>query len=574
MITPDGTVKIMDFGIARVESMAGLTQAGDFIGTPRYISPEVALGRGADARSDIYAVGLLAYEMLAGEPPFEAENHLALLRKHVEVPPSPLRRVRKDVPAWLEAVVMRAIAKDPAQRFQTPAEMLAALATATPPSPRVSADEPEAGKGRRRRKRARAAILLLIGAVAAVALAVAALLVFGVGWGNDPSVVATEVGAGQTLVPEQTLGIVTMVVTNTPAQIVVATPTATLPPAPTHTATLPLAPTTPPTLPATATPTRQPTQPAMETPTVTPTDTPQPTDTATVKPTAQSQATAQPANTPAAPVSGRIAYSAQGYLHVADAATGRDLFAPIADMRQPDFRADGVLLLAKGFQGAKTSLWTINANTGSFVREQSSFTNDYRPSWSPDGTRFVYDSLHQGGGVSNLYINAVDSNIDEALSFSGQPIIGTSPVWMENDWIAFTGCDYWPGGGGGANCGIFRMPSWGAQPALVYPDNLTVRATDSQDANLLLMSQRDGNWEVYSLPTGGGAARNLSNDQGSSDGLGAFSPDGKRVAFASNRGGGWAVWMVIFDGSGLRKLFDLPGPPTGDWTEEHIAWGP
>jgi Tol biopolymer transport system component len=242
-------------------------------------------------------------------------------------------------------------------------------------------------------------------------------------------------------------------------------------------------------------------------------------------------------------------------------------------MRQPAFRPDGALVLAKGFQGEKTSLWTINATTGAFVREQSPFTNDYRPSWSPDGTRFVYDSLHQGGGVSNLYINAIDSRVDEAVIYSGMAIIGSSPVWMDDDWIAFTACDYWPGGGGGSTCGIFRMPSWGGKPALAHPGNLTVRATDSFGSTLLLMSQEEGDWEVYALAAAGGAARNLSDGPGSSDGLGTFSPDGKRAAFASNRDGGWSVWMVMLNGSGLTKLFGLPSPPTREWTEELMSWG-
>ncbi|HSJ53869.1 MAG TPA: serine/threonine-protein kinase, partial [Anaerolineae bacterium] len=105
MITPGGNIKIMDFGIARMESMAGLTQSGMFMGTPRYISPEMARGAGADIRSDLYALGLLTHEMLTGSPPFDADNPWAVLRLQLEEDPAPLRRVRPEVPAWLEAVV-------------------------------------------------------------------------------------------------------------------------------------------------------------------------------------------------------------------------------------------------------------------------------------------------------------------------------------------------------------------------------------------------------------------------------------------------------------------------------------
>jgi TolB protein len=88
------------------------------------------------------------------------------------------------------------------------------------------------------------------------------------------------------------------------------------------------------------------------------------------------------------------------------------------------------------------------------------------------------------------------------------------------------------------------------------------------------MSQESGDWEVYIMPNQGGTPLNLSNSPSSQDGLGTFSPDGKSVAFASNRGGGWAIWVVRVDGTGLTKLFNLPAPPSGNWTEEHISWAP
>jgi Tol biopolymer transport system component len=243
-------------------------------------------------------------------------------------------------------------------------------------------------------------------------------------------------------------------------------------------------------------------------------------------------------------------------------------------MRQPDFRTDGALIIAKGIGNGKTSLWTINANTGAFIREQSPFTDDFRPFWAPDGVRFVYDSLHEGKGIFNLYINGLDTRVDNIVSHSGMGIIATSPVWMQDDFLAFTGCDYWPGGAGGANCGIYRMPSWGGAPSILQRGNLTMRPTDNHASDLLYMSQESGDWEVYVMPNRGGSGRNLSNSPSSNDGLGTFSPDGKLVAFASSRGGGWAVWMIKLNGTGLTKLFDLPAPLTADWTEEHISWGP
>jgi serine/threonine protein kinase len=92
MITPAGTVKIMDFGIARMESMSALTQSGAFMGTPRYIAPEIARGADVDIRADLYATGLLTYEMLAGVPPFDANTPWAVLRMQMESQPTPIRQ--------------------------------------------------------------------------------------------------------------------------------------------------------------------------------------------------------------------------------------------------------------------------------------------------------------------------------------------------------------------------------------------------------------------------------------------------------------------------------------------------
>jgi Tol biopolymer transport system component len=279
-----------------------------------------------------------------------------------------------------------------------------------------------------------------------------------------------------------------------------------------------------------------------------------------------------------ASVSGRIAYSAGGNLYIVNAKNGKEMVAPIPGMRQPDFRADGELIIANGEGSGKDSLWTINANTGAFVRQQSPFTDDLNPSWSPDGGRFVYASYHHGlGRYQMLYtqdLNSTKKPPEVTLHHHGQQIRGEFTVWMHDDWIAFTACDYWPEGTGGSQCGIFRMPSWSGGPQRVVQGSLNMRATDNYGPHLLYMSQDSGNWEVYLVPNQGGASVNLSNSASSQDGLATFSPDGKTIAFVSNRGGNWAVWAVSKSGAGLTKLFDLPSGLTGTWTEESISWGP
>ncbi len=119
-------VKVLDFGIAKSgnesdlkESQGGqrrLTHPGMTMGTPEYMAPEQASGKPADPRSDIYAVGGLLYEMLSGNPPYEGANFMEILHKKANTMPAPLSTVRPDVPPQLEALIMRAMAKDPAQR--------------------------------------------------------------------------------------------------------------------------------------------------------------------------------------------------------------------------------------------------------------------------------------------------------------------------------------------------------------------------------------------------------------------------------------------------------------------------
>jgi hypothetical protein len=124
-------VKVLDFGIAKVQSAdGGMTDTGCVLGTPAYISPEVATGLEADARSDVYGLGGVMYFLLCGRAPFEAESAGALIYAHVhEQVASPSTILGRNLPADVEAVVMRALEKDPSARYQTAAELALALAS-------------------------------------------------------------------------------------------------------------------------------------------------------------------------------------------------------------------------------------------------------------------------------------------------------------------------------------------------------------------------------------------------------------------------------------------------------------
>ena len=128
LITDDGQVKVTDFGIARaVNTEESLTQTGAVMGTATYFSPEQAEGMGVDSRSDIYSLGVVLYEMVTGRPPFLGDTPVAVASKHVrDHPPAP-RELNPAVPPTFEAVILKAMAKDPAFRYQTAEDLRADL---------------------------------------------------------------------------------------------------------------------------------------------------------------------------------------------------------------------------------------------------------------------------------------------------------------------------------------------------------------------------------------------------------------------------------------------------------------
>jgi eukaryotic-like serine/threonine-protein kinase len=123
MVTRDGHVKVTDFGIARVTTNETVEQTAAVLGTASYLSPEQAQGGAIDQRSDLYSLGCVLYEMLTGRPPFTADSPVAVASKHVLEQPVPPSRLNADVSPQLDAIVMRALSKDPDDRYQDATEM-------------------------------------------------------------------------------------------------------------------------------------------------------------------------------------------------------------------------------------------------------------------------------------------------------------------------------------------------------------------------------------------------------------------------------------------------------------------
>jgi eukaryotic-like serine/threonine-protein kinase len=129
LITKDGQLKIIDFGIAYLAGARRITWRwlSNTVGTPDYMSPEQIQGGRGDARSDLYALGVMLYEMLAGRTPYQGDNAFAVMDQHLNARPSPPSRYNSAVPSGLDGIVLKLIRKDPLERYQSAAELLADL---------------------------------------------------------------------------------------------------------------------------------------------------------------------------------------------------------------------------------------------------------------------------------------------------------------------------------------------------------------------------------------------------------------------------------------------------------------
>ncbi len=123
MLLPDGTARVLDFGIARARTSPTLTHSG-FVGSPHYAAPEQVMGRAVDVRADLYALGIVLYEMLAGRRPFKSDTPWAVIDHHIASPPPSLDKARPDLPGPVVRLARKAMSKRPEDRFQTPAEMV------------------------------------------------------------------------------------------------------------------------------------------------------------------------------------------------------------------------------------------------------------------------------------------------------------------------------------------------------------------------------------------------------------------------------------------------------------------
>jgi serine/threonine protein kinase len=179
LVTTDGRLKVADFGTAMLEGARRLTwkHLSESLGTPDYMSPEQIQGERGDARSDIYAWGVMMYELLTGRVPFRGDNWLAVMAGHLGENPVPIRKLRPDVPPALEAVVMHAMRRQAAHRYQTADDLVADLARLDELDPNAYDLSPEPPIGGMASMRSEKRLWALVAIIAVSFIGVVAVIV-------------------------------------------------------------------------------------------------------------------------------------------------------------------------------------------------------------------------------------------------------------------------------------------------------------------------------------------------------------------------------------------------------------
>jgi eukaryotic-like serine/threonine-protein kinase len=504
---------LTDFGIARALTGTHLTQTGTLIGTPEYMSPEQVTGEEIDARTDVYSLGIVAYEMVTGQVPFSGTTASVLYRQ-ANTPPPPLRTHVPGVNPTVENVILRALAKRRDERYATAGQFAQALTAAlagqpvamptrpTPPTitpppaytppPTYTPPQPmytPPPTAPRTVGSSRGLLWVLAGGAALVFLCVVIAAIAWIASRGHPTTQPTE----------------------TPRQITQASPTA--PPAPT------LRPTTgggglPPTYPS-----------------LTPTPT-----------------SSEP----------RLAFATgpEGawQIMLADVTTGRIESLPNqpANSGVPAWSRDHTRLAFRSKSNGSWQVYTINVN-GAGLRQITQVGNNTEANWSPDGTQLVYVSDRD----SNKELYITDAAGRQHRRLTNNAVLDDDPNWSpDGQWIVFERKEgdcfnlYVIQSDGSGERALTRNTgedcAWSSTPAW-SPDSKWIAYEQSAHGRGYRIAVMDANGSNARFVTQGGA-------EGVNDVRPAWSPDGKWIAYSSDRSGGDGIYIVSAGGGQPRRI--------------------
>lgn len=560
-VTRDGVVKILDFGIAKLTGEAGPTRLGAALGTPSYMAPEQTRAEAAEARADVWSLGVVFYEMLTGRRPFVGGTGVAVVHAVLHDTPEPLARLRPEVPAELDRIVSRMLAKDPEKRYADAAEVLADLRRDLDLRTTSGLSLPAAGRARRWPLRA------ALGALALAITGVVGLLVWRGGGAAPPQpgqiVRLTDLAGTETspsLSPDGTFVVyaksvdgnfdlfLQRVADGKPINLTADSPA-------------------------------DDTQPAFSP------------DGQQIAFRSEREgggiflmgATGESVKrltdfgfNPAWSPDGReIAVATEGAFDPTarfsfsrifriDLTTGARRPLAVPDGVQPSWSPHGLRIAFWGLAqpGARRAIWTLSEQGGAPVPVVDDAFYNWSPVWSPDGG-FLYFASNRGGSM-NLWRVAIDERSGRVLG-SPQPIT-TSSEWSALPSFSRDGSRLVFATNSGRSF-VEQVPfdpetgRVDGPPALVYQGARSIRSCDvSPDGAWLALWASSPAEDLLLIRPDGSDLRQLTNDL-ARDRTPRWSPDGRRILFASNRSGKYEAWAIRPDGSGLTQLTHLPDRP-------------